>query len=69
MICSYVILDLISKLETSSQSVSDAVSDVESQLKHKGIVGVTQVDRRGFDQKKEICWSSPAERQKRDLLL
>ena len=64
-----VICDTRPVIKTGSKwSVSGAISDAESQLKHKDIVGATQVDRRVIGHSEMIWWSSVAERQKRDLV-
>ena len=50
----------------SKWSVSDAVSDVETQLEHKDIVRTSQVDWRGIGYSGMIWLSGAADRQKRD---
>ena len=64
-----VIHDTRPDIKTGSKwSVSDTVSDVESQLKHKDIGGAIQVDRRESTHSELIWWSSAADRQKTYLV-
>ena len=58
-----VIYETRPDIKTGSKlSVCDVVSDVESRLKHKEIVGAALVNRKGIGLSEILWWSSAADR-------